>query len=86
MTEAKSFLQEINDAILQGSPEGRARALWHATDLLIAGRYTEDQIWIFGEVIGRLADEIEVAARAKLANTTGSRRQCADQRRQETCL
>jgi uncharacterized protein (DUF2336 family) len=67
MTEAKSFLQEINEAILQGSPESRARALWHATDLLIAGRYTEDQIWIFGEVIGRLADEIEVVARAKLA-------------------
>src|SRR5450631_1353915 len=67
MTEAKSFLQEINEAILQGSPESRARALWHVTDLLIAGRYTEDQIWIFGEVIGRLAEEIEVAARAKLA-------------------
>jgi len=67
MTEARSFLQEINEAILQGSPESRARALWHATDLLIAGRYTEDQIWIFGEVIGRLTDEIEVAARAKLA-------------------
>ena len=67
MAEARSFLQEINEAILQGSPVSRARALWHATDLLIAGRYTEDQIWSFGEVIGRLADEIEVAARAKLA-------------------
>ena len=41
--------------------------MWHATDLLIAGRYTEDQIWVFGEVIGRLADEIEVAARAQLS-------------------
>jgi uncharacterized protein (DUF2336 family) len=67
MTEARSFLQEINEAVLQGSPESRARALWHATDLLIAGRYTEDQIWTFGEVIGRLADEIEVVTRAKLA-------------------
>ena len=67
MTEARSFLQEINEAILHGSPESRARALWHATDLLIAGRYTEDQIWVFGEVIGRLADEIEVAARAQLS-------------------
>jgi uncharacterized protein (DUF2336 family) len=67
MTEAKSFLQEINEAILHGSPESRAQALWHATDLLMAGRYTEDQIWVFGEVIGRLADEIEVAARAQLA-------------------
>jgi uncharacterized protein (DUF2336 family) len=67
MTEARSFLQEINEAILQGSPESRAQALWHATDLLIAGRYTEDQIWVFGEVIGRLSDEIELVARAKLA-------------------
>ena len=67
MTEAKSFLQDLDDAVLRGSTESRLRALWHATDLLIAGRYTEDQIWIFGEVIGRLADEIEVAARAKLA-------------------
>jgi uncharacterized protein (DUF2336 family) len=67
MTEARSFLQELTEAVLRGSPESRARALWHATDLLIAGRYTEDQIWVFGEVIGRLADEIELAARAKLA-------------------
>jgi len=45
MTKANNFLQEINEAILQGSSESRARALWHATDLLIGGRYTEDQIW-----------------------------------------
>src|SRR5664279_5182200 len=67
MTEATSILQELDDSISQGSPESRARALWHATDILIAGRYTEDQIWVFGEVIGRLADEIEAVARAKLA-------------------
>jgi uncharacterized protein (DUF2336 family) len=67
MAEARHFLQEINDAIANGSSESRARALWHATDTLIAGHYTEDQIWVFGEVIGRLADEIEGAARAKLA-------------------
>src|ERR1700719_2503607 len=67
MTEARSFLQEISEAISQGSRESRLRALWRTTDILIAGRYTEDQIWVFGEVIGRLADEIELAARAKLA-------------------
>jgi uncharacterized protein (DUF2336 family) len=43
------------------------RALRHTTDLMMAGRYSEDEIWTFGEVIGRLADEIEVAARAELA-------------------
>lgn len=67
MIEAKSLLHEINEAISQGSPESCARAVWHATDILIAGRYTEDQIWTFGEVIGRLADEIELAARSALA-------------------
>jgi uncharacterized protein (DUF2336 family) len=67
MAEARSFLQEINEAILQGSPDSCARAVQHATDLLIAGRYAEDQIWTFGEVIGRLADEIELAARVELA-------------------
>ncbi len=67
MSQSKSFLQDLDEAISRGTPESRARALWHATDLLIAGRYSEDEIWTFGEVIGRLADEIEVAARAQLA-------------------
>src|SRR6202047_600493 len=71
MTEARSFLQEISEAISRGSPERRLRAWCHTTDILIAGRYTEDQIWVFGEVIGRLADEIELAARAKLAKLLG---------------
>ncbi len=65
--EAPSLLQELDDAVSRGSAESRLRALWHTTDLLIAGTYTEDQIWTFGEVIGRLASEIEVAARTQLA-------------------
>jgi uncharacterized protein (DUF2336 family) len=67
MTESKSFLTELEDAVSQGSAESCLRALWHATDVLIAGRYSEDQIWTFGEVIGRLAKEIEQASRIKLA-------------------
>src|SRR6478736_133417 len=67
MPEAKSILQELDDTIVKGSAESRERALWHATDLLIAGRYSDNDIWIFGEVIGRLAEEIEVVARARLA-------------------
>jgi uncharacterized protein (DUF2336 family) len=67
MIEAGSFLQELDDAVSRGSVESRLRALWHATDLLIAGRYTDEEIWVFGEVIGRLADGIEVAARAQLS-------------------
>ncbi len=67
MTEVKSFLSDLDDAVARGTAESRKRALWHATDLLIAGRYSDDEVWTFGEVIGRLADEIEVAARAQLA-------------------
>jgi uncharacterized protein (DUF2336 family) len=67
MNEAKSFLRDLDEAVLRGTAESRLRALWHTTDLLITGRYSEDEIWTFGEVIGRLADEIEVAARAQLA-------------------
>ena len=67
MNNAKSFLRDLDDAVLRGTSESRMRALWHTTDLMIAGRYSDDVIWTFGEVIGRLADEIEVAARAQLA-------------------
>src|SRR6202048_2579971 len=69
--DSRSFLQELDDAIAKGSAESRLRALWHATDLLIAGRYSDSEIWIFGEVIGRLAEEIEVVARAQLAKRLG---------------
>jgi uncharacterized protein (DUF2336 family) len=67
MAEVTSFLQGLDEAISRGTAESRGRALAHATDLLISGRYSEDEIWTFGEVIGRLAEEIEVAARAQLA-------------------
>ena len=33
----------------------------------MVGRFTDEEIWVFGEIIGRLASEIELAARAKLA-------------------
>jgi uncharacterized protein (DUF2336 family) len=67
MGQGKSFLKDLDEAVSRGTPESRARALWHTTDLLVTGRYSEDEIWTFGEVIGRLADEIEVTARAQLA-------------------
>jgi uncharacterized protein (DUF2336 family) len=62
-----SFLQELDIAVSGGSAESRRRALWYATDLLMTGRYTDDEIWMFGEIIGRLEQDIEVAARAQLA-------------------
>jgi uncharacterized protein (DUF2336 family) len=67
MIETGSFLRELEEAVSRGSADSRLQALWHATDFLIAGRYTDDEIWVFGEVIGRLADGIELAARAQLS-------------------
>ena len=67
MSEVSSFLRDLDEAVSRGTPESRKRALWHTTDLMIAGRYSDDEIWTFGEVIGRLADEIEVATRVQLA-------------------
>jgi uncharacterized protein (DUF2336 family) len=67
MTAATSFLTDLDEAVSRGTPASRTRALWHTTDLMIAGRYSDDEVWTFGEVIARLADEIEIAARAQLA-------------------
>jgi uncharacterized protein (DUF2336 family) len=66
-SEQKSFLEDLEEAVSRGTPESRARALWHTTDLMIAGHFSDDEIWTFGEVVSRLADEIEVAARTQLS-------------------
>src|ERR687888_282456 len=54
MSQTKSVLRDLEEAIARGTAESRARALWHTTDLLIAGRYCEEDVATFG-------DEIEVA-------------------------
>jgi uncharacterized protein (DUF2336 family) len=67
MTETAYIMHGLNEAIERGSADGRARALWHATDILVGGEFSEEQIRIFGDVIGRLTEEIEEAARAELS-------------------
>src|ERR1700704_6242048 len=62
-----SFLEELEVVVSRGSAESRQRALWYATDVLITGRDTDDEIWIFGELIGLLEQDIAVATRAQLA-------------------
>src|SRR5262249_58559188 len=49
--------------------ERRVASLWHVTDLFItgAGVYSDEQVSLFDDVITRLAAQIEVTARAKLA-------------------
>ena len=72
MAEHSSFLADLEDAVSKGTAESCLQALWHATDLLIAGSYSEGEIWTFGEVIGRLAEEIEQSARIRLASRLAS--------------
>ena len=67
MTDVGCALQDLNDAIGRGSNESRTKALWHATEVLVDGVFSEEQIRIFGDVIARLADEIEEASRAELS-------------------
>ena len=67
MGEAGYALEDLDDVIARGSSESRAKALWHATDVLVAGEFSEEQIHVFGEVITRLTEEIEEAARAELS-------------------
>jgi len=62
-----NLIQELELAVSQGAADRRLAALSYTTDLLIAGRYEDDEVWMFGEVIGLLASEIETSARAHLA-------------------
>ena len=41
MSAAKSFLKDLDHAVSRGTAESRMRALWHTTDLMITGRYSE---------------------------------------------
>ena len=68
MADNKSFLADLEEAVSRGTAESCLNALWHATDVLIAGSYSEEQVWTFGEIIGRLAKEIEQGARVRLAS------------------
>lgn len=67
MNQKRLAFQDLDEAILRGTNETRTRALDYAIDLLLSGTYKDADIATFGEVIARLADEIEVAARADLA-------------------
>jgi uncharacterized protein (DUF2336 family) len=67
MSQTQSLLAELERAVSQGSERTRRAALIYTTDLLMAGRYTEEETWVFGEVVGLLAAEIETGARAELA-------------------
>jgi len=66
MTEL-NLIKELELAVSSGTAERRRAALAYTTDLLVAGRYKDDEVWMFGEIIGLLASEIESSARAQLS-------------------
>src|SRR3954447_6402878 len=72
MAETNRLLADLEDAVSRGTVDGCLRALWHATDVLVSGTYSEAQIWTFGEIIARLAEEIELGARIQLAKKMAS--------------
>lgn len=63
----ENLIQQIEEAFAQSTADSRLAALWFATDVLLTGQYSEEQIWMFGEIIDRLAAEIEMQARARLS-------------------
>jgi uncharacterized protein (DUF2336 family) len=70
MTTPPSLIEELEGALASGTNEKRLQTLWRITDLFVAGaeRYSDEQINVFDDVIGKIAIVIENKARAKLAS------------------
>jgi uncharacterized protein (DUF2336 family) len=69
MAASLAFYSEIEDAIANGSKDRRGAILRRVTDLFIVGSdaFSDDEVGVFDDVILRLAADIEVSARAMLA-------------------
>lgn len=65
-----SFIPELEHAIANGSSERRSQILQRITDLFVLGsaRFSDDDIALFDDVIGRLAAKIEQTAQVLLAS------------------
>jgi uncharacterized protein (DUF2336 family) len=68
--ESLSIIDELISTVATGSVKERLRILQRVSDLFVAGSrgYSGQQIELFDDVLQRLAIEIEVKARAKLAH------------------
>jgi uncharacterized protein (DUF2336 family) len=66
----RSLIDDLNGAVASGSAGQRRRILERIADLFAAGSrgYSNEQIALFDDVLQKLAAEIEVKARVKLAN------------------
>lgn len=65
-----SLIDELTNAVATGGVKERLRILQRITDLFAAGShsYSDEQIALFDDVLQQLAADIEVEARAKLAD------------------
>ena len=72
--EGHSLIDELIGTVATGNAEQRLRMLQRITDLFVAGSrgYSSQQIALFDDVLQRLAADIEVTARAKLAQRLAS--------------
>jgi uncharacterized protein (DUF2336 family) len=64
-----AVLSELEQAFRRGTPARRVAILGKIMDLFVSGAnvYSPGQIEVFGDVLARLVDEIETAARAELS-------------------
>ena len=69
-SNTRSVIDELNDAVANGDAKRRLRLILKITDLFAAGSrgYSHDQIALFDDILWKLAADIEVTARAKLAH------------------
>jgi uncharacterized protein (DUF2336 family) len=69
MSGSPSLIAELEDTMASGSDPRRHDKLRKVTDLFVANssQYGEEQVALFGGVIGRLAKDTDVAARAELS-------------------
>jgi uncharacterized protein (DUF2336 family) len=74
MIEISSLIEDLEDALANGSEKRRLVALRRVTDLFIAGssRFSPEQIALFDDVLLCLTEEIEQQARATLAHSLAS--------------
>lgn len=74
MVERLSVIVDLEEAISSGTQSRRLETLRRVTDLFLKGArvYSEEQVALFDDVIGRLAADIEARARAELSSRLAS--------------
>lgn len=70
MTANNAFIHELEEALAHGSAERRAKTLRRVTDLFVFGssHFSDDHIAVFDGVFSHLIADIELSARAALAD------------------